>query len=84
MTAPAWAAWSMSRRCPRWNGVSRTISTRRRPSFNVTSAARLTRSAEYDEATADSVLIEHGATIIPAVRNDPLLMGAEMSREPWT
>ena len=46
---------------------SRTISTSRRRSFNWTSAARTRRLSVALPAIADSVRIEHGATIMPAV-----------------
>ena len=42
------------------------------------------RSADIEVAMVLSDLIEHGATIIPAVRKEPLLVGAAMSRTPWT
>ena len=45
MMAPISVACAMLRRWPRCNGVSRTISTSRRRSFNTTSAARVSRLA---------------------------------------
>ena len=68
MIAPISARATMLRRCPRWNGVSRTMSTSGRRSFSVTSAARLISDEVTPLAISDSVRIEQGATIIPSVR----------------
>ena len=61
----------MVRRCPICSGVSRTISTRRRRSFSTTSAARVSSVPVVPAAISDIDLIEHGATIMPSVLNDP-------------
>jgi hypothetical protein len=68
------------RRCARLNGVSRTISTRRRRSFSTTSAARAIRLSDRPCATAASVFIEQGAITMPSVWNEPLAIEAPMSR----
>ena len=60
ITAPLSDAWVIMRRCPVCSGVSRTSNTRRRRSFSVTSAARLSRLPVLQVATSDSVLIEPG------------------------
>ncbi len=70
---------TMLRRCARFNGVSRTISTSRRRSFSVTSAARVIRLSPRPCATAASVRIEHGAITMPSQRNEPLAIAAPMS-----
>ncbi len=69
----------MVRRCPRWNGVSRTISTSGRRSFRVTSAARVSRVEVTPVAISDMVRTEQGATIMPRVRNEPDAMAAPIS-----
>jgi hypothetical protein len=72
-------------RFSRWiseSGLSRASSTRRRRSFNVTSAARPMRPSVYPVRTAATVFIEHGAMIIPSVRNDPDEIGAACSPGP--
>ena len=69
----------MLRRCARFSGASRASSTRRRRSLSVTSAARVTRLSDRPCATPASVRIEHGATTMPAVRNEPLASTAPMS-----
>ena len=69
----------MLRKCARLNGVSRTISTSRRRSFSVTSAARVNRLSDRPWATAASVFIEQGVTTIAWVANDPLAMAAPTS-----
>ena len=71
MVAPISARAVMVRRWPRWNGVSRTISTSGRRSFSVTSAARVSRVEVTPVAISLIVLIEQGATIMPRVRNEP-------------
>ena len=58
---------------------SRNSSTSRRRSFKTTSAARVRRLLATPLAISASVRAEHGATIIPMVRNEPLAMGAPMS-----
>ena len=58
----------MVRRCPVCSGVSRTISTSRRRSFSVTSAARVSSVEVTPLAISDIERIEQGATIIPALR----------------
>jgi hypothetical protein len=69
----------MLRRWARLNGVSRTISSRRRRSFSVTSAARVSRLSDRPCAMAASDFIEQGATIIAAVSKLPLATQAPMS-----
>jgi hypothetical protein len=69
----------MLRRWARLNGVSRTISTRRRRSFSVTSAARVSRLSPKPCAMAASVFIEHGATTMAAVSKLPLATQAPTS-----
>src|SRR6266550_5986503 len=59
---------------PRWialNGVSRGTRISLRCSLRVTSAARSISDLDAPTAIADSVPIEHGQTIIPAVRAEP-------------
>jgi hypothetical protein len=46
----------------------------------MTSAARATRLSARPWAIAASVFIEHGATTMPAERNEPLAIVAPMSR----
>ncbi|MOA24861.1 hypothetical protein D3C78_1455590 [compost metagenome] len=65
-------------------GVSRTISTRRRRSFKVTSAARVMRLSDRPWATAASVRIEQGTITMPAVWNAPLASVAPTSRTECT
>ena len=62
----------MLRRCPLCSGVSRSISTRRRRSFNVTSAARVRRLEVTPVAISAMLRTEQGATIMPRVRKLPL------------
>ena len=70
----------MLRRCARLNGVSRTISTRRRRSLSTTSAARAIRLSDRPWATAASVFIEQGAITMPSDWNEPLAMdGADIA-----
>ena len=73
----------MVRRCPVCSGVSRSSRTSRRRSFNVTSAARVRRLAVTPVATSDIVRTEQGATIMPRVRNEPLLIDAPRSPTGW-
>ena len=77
--APISVAAVMLRRWARLNGVSRTINTRRRRSFNVTSAARVSRLSPNPCAMAASDFIEQGATTIAAASKLPLAMHAPMS-----
>ena len=70
----------MHLRCPRCNGVSRSMMMSGRPSFKVTSAARAISESVWHEAMAPAVLIEHGAITIPAVRNEPEAIEAPISR----
>ena len=79
MMAPISASAVMVRRCPRCSGVSRTISTSRRRSFNTTSAARVSRVEVTPVAISLMVRIEHGATTMPSVRKLPLEMAAPIS-----
>ena len=69
----------MLRRWARLNGVSRTISSSRRRSFSITSAARVSRLSPSPCATAASVRIEHGATTIAVASKLPLARQAPMS-----
>jgi head-tail adaptor len=61
------------------SGVSRTIRIRRRRSFSVTSAARVSRLSPRPCAIAASDFIEQGATTMAAVAKLPLAMQAPMS-----
>ena len=61
------------------SGVSRSSRTSRRRSFNVTSAARVSRLAVTPVAISDIVRTEQGAMIMPSVRKEPLLIDAPMS-----
>ena len=72
MRAPISASATMVLKWPKWSGVSRTININGRRSFNDTSAARISRFELIPPAIADMVWIEHGATIIPSVLNEPL------------
>ena len=72
MMAPISASDTIVRRCPRCSGVSRTIKINFRRSFSDTSAARTSRLELTPAAIADMVWMEHGAIIIPSVRNEPL------------
>src|SRR4051812_3633733 len=69
----------MLRRWARLNGVSRTISTRRRRSLSMTSAARVSRLSPKPCAIAASDFIVHGATTIACAPKLPLAMQAPMS-----
>ena len=82
--APISVTLTMLRRCARFSGVSRTISTRRRRSLSITSAARVIRLSASPCATAASVRIEQGAITMPAQRNEPLAIAAPMSRTSCT
>src|SRR6266702_3906458 len=66
-------------RCPVWRGASRTSSVNRRRSLRTTSAARDKSEDVTPVAISDIVLTEHGAMIMPCVRNDPDEMGAATS-----
>ena len=81
MMAPISAAWTIRRRCPRCSGVSRGTSTRRRRSFRATVADRISRFSSLDNATPDSVRMEHGTTTMPSIRKDPLAGAAPTSRK---
>ena len=65
-------------------GVSRTMSTSRLRSLSTTSAAREMRLSVTPVAVAASVFMEHGATIIPSVRKEPLAILAPISRSECT
>src|SRR5471032_3108913 len=69
----------MLRRWARLNGVSRTISTRRRRSLSMTSAARVSRLSPKPCAIAASDFIVQGATTIACAAKLPLAMQAPMS-----
>ena len=84
MIAPISVTAVIVRRCPRCSGVSRTIKIKRRLSFKVTSAARTRRFEAMPAAIDDIVLMEHGATTIPSVRNDPLAIEAPIWSTPWS
>ena len=79
MIAPISASASMVRRWTACSGVSRTISTSRRRSFSTTSAARVSRLELTPLAISPRLRIEHGATIMPMVRNEPLEIAAARS-----
>ena len=83
MIAPISDNAVMVRRWPVCSGVSRTISTSRRCSFRVTSAARVSSVVVTPEAISDIDRIEHGATTMPMVRNEPLEIGAAISSMAW-
>ncbi len=74
---------SMFFRCPLCSGVSRTISTRRRRSFKVTSAARVRRLVVTPQAISASERTEQGAITMPAVLKEPLEIAAPMSSTLW-
>ena len=65
------------------SGVSRTINTSRRFSLRTTSAARVSSVVVTPEAISDIDRIEQGATIMPAVRKEPLEIEAAMSSMAW-
>ena len=67
------------RRWPAWSGVSRTSSTSGRRSFRVTSAARLSSVVVTPLAISAMLRIEHGATTMPIVLNEPEEIGAARS-----
>ncbi|GJD04094.1 hypothetical protein ColKHC_12919 [Colletotrichum higginsianum] len=79
--APALVTSTMFRRWISLKGVSRTESTSLRRSFRHTSAARVTRSSHTPALMAASVRTEHGATIMPSTRYEPLAIGAARSCE---
>ena len=79
MIAPSSARCNRLRKCPACSGVSRTISTSRRRSFSITSAARVSRFEVTPVAISDMLRIEHGATIMPRVLNEPLASAAPRS-----
>ena len=72
MMAPAASNWVNVFRWPLCRGVSRNISTRRRRSLRVTSAARLSSDEVTPQAISDADFTEQGATSIPKVRKEPL------------
>src|SRR6185295_11306406 len=84
MMAPISVAASIFLIWPAWSGVSRTISTRRRRSFSVTSAAREISVVVTPVAISARVFTEQGATIMPMVRNEPLEIAAARSSGAWT
>ena len=66
----------------RWmtlRGVSRGTTISGRRSLRWTSAARVTRFVVMPLAIAARVLMLHGETTIPPVRNEPLAIAAEKS-----
>ena len=79
MMAPISDNAAMDLRWPPCSGVSRTINTSLRRSLRVTSAARVSSVVVTPVAISDIERIEHGATIMPAVRNDPEEIAAAMS-----
>src|SRR5215831_9820026 len=82
--APISVTAAILRRWPRCNGVSRTKRTRRRRSLSTTSLARLNKVEVTPVAISDRLLMEHGATIIPMVWNEPLAIEAATSSMRWT
>ena len=74
--APISVTVLMLRRCARLSGASRATSTRRRRSFSITSAARVSRLSPKPCAMAASVRMEQGATTMALQRNEPLAMEA--------
>ncbi len=84
MIAPISVAASMFFKCPACSGVSRTMRTRRRRSFKVTSAAREIRVVVTPVAISARVFTEQGATIMPIAWNEPLEIGAARSSARWT
>ena len=62
--------------CGSESGVSRGTTTSFRLSLRCTSAARWMRFSPIEWATAESVLPLHGQITMPAVRNEPLAIGA--------
>ena len=83
MIAPISDNAVMVRRWPVCSGLSRTISTSRRRSLSVTSAARVSNVVVPPLAISDIERTEQGAMIMPAVRNDPLEIDAAMSSMRW-
>jgi len=79
MMAPASVAWVIARSWPRCSGVSRTMRTNRRRSLSTTSAARDSSVLVTPVAISLMVLIEHGATTMPMVWNEPDEIDAPMS-----
>ncbi len=51
--------------------------------MSTTSAARVKSVVVTPDAISDIERIEHGATIIPAVRNEPLEIAEAMSSIAW-
>ncbi|MNY57499.1 hypothetical protein D3C86_1937190 [compost metagenome] len=76
MVAPISVTATMLRRWPRCSGVSRASRISFRRSLRCTSAARVSRLSERPVAIAASDRIEQGATIMPAVLNEPLAIVA--------
>ena len=70
--------------CPVCRGVSLVRHTRRRRSFNVTSAALDIKLFVTPDAISASVFIEQGAMIMPSVLKDPEAIDALMSLFAWT
>ena len=83
MIAPISVSAARLRKCPRCNGVSRTISTSRRRSLRITSAARVSSEVVTPEAISATLRTEHGATIMPRVLNEPEESEAAMSPILW-
>ena len=69
----------MARAWTRETGVSRSMSTRRRRSFSITSAARVSRFEVTPVAISDMVRTEQGEITMPRVRNEPEAMAAPTS-----
>ena len=78
-TGPIAESQRRLRRWPWCCGVQRSISTRRRRSLSVTSAARVNRFEVTPVAISDIERIERGATTMPRVWNEPLAMAAPTS-----
>ncbi len=67
MMAPISASAVIFLRCPRWNGLSRTIRINLRLSLRITSAARIMRLELMPPAMADMVWMEQGAITMASV-----------------
>ena len=79
ISAPSSAAGCIALRWAIRSGVSRHISTTLRRSLSATSTALVSRLVVLPYAISDSERIEHGATTMPIVRNEPEEMAAPMS-----
>ena len=79
MMAPISVSAAMVRRWPRCSGDSRSISTSRRRSLRVTSAARVSKVVVTPVAISDMERTEQGAMAMPRPRNEPDAMAAPTS-----